>query len=104
MQVKAFWGKPNSPKTRPFFNLHPFVIISVVEREFIEKERIFFQGITVLDPDREKDYLERIQNRTKERKYHFDHAFGPECTNTVCWINIMYLNFVVMVSYSCCIF
>eukprot|EP00268_Persea_americana_P003283 TRINITY_DN10990_c0_g2_i5.p1 TRINITY_DN10990_c0_g2~~TRINITY_DN10990_c0_g2_i5.p1 ORF type:complete len:218 (-),score=34.52 TRINITY_DN10990_c0_g2_i5:771-1424(-) len=40
------------------------------------------KGITVLDPDREKDYLDRIQNRTKERKYCFDHAFGPECTNT----------------------
>ncbi|XP_058069556.1 kinesin-like protein KIN-8B isoform X2 [Magnolia sinica] len=39
------------------------------------------KGITVLDPDREKDYLNRIQNRTKERRYLFDHAFGPECTN-----------------------
>ncbi|KAL5988374.1 Kinesin-like protein KIN-8B [Asimina triloba] len=41
------------------------------------------KGITVLDPDREKDYLERIQNRTKERKYNFDYSFGPECTNTL---------------------
>lgn len=37
----------------------------------------------VLDPDLSKDYLERIQNRTKEKKYCFDHAFDPECTNLV---------------------
>lgn len=49
------------------------------------------KGITVLDPDREKDYLDRIQNRTKERKYSFDHAFGPECTNTdVYWKGISF--------------
>lgn len=39
--------------------------------------------VTVLDPDLSKDYLERIQNRTKEKKYCFDHAFGPDCTNKV---------------------
>ncbi|KAJ4714630.1 Kinesin-like protein [Melia azedarach] len=37
--------------------------------------------VVVLDPDLLKDYLERIQNRTKEKKYCFDHAFGPGCTN-----------------------
>jgi hypothetical protein len=37
----------------------------------------------VLDPDLSKDYLDRIQNRTKEKKYCFDHAFGPESTNKV---------------------
>lgn len=37
--------------------------------------------VVVLDPDLSKDYLDRIQNRTKEKKYCFDHAFGPDCTN-----------------------
>ncbi|XP_017969846.1 PREDICTED: kinesin-like protein KIF19 [Theobroma cacao] len=37
--------------------------------------------VVVLDPDLSKDYLDRIQNRTKEKKYYFDHAFGPHCTN-----------------------
>uniref|UniRef100_A0A1D1Z2I7 Kinesin-like protein n=1 Tax=Anthurium amnicola TaxID=1678845 RepID=A0A1D1Z2I7_9ARAE len=39
------------------------------------------KNVIVLDPDLSKDYLDRIQNRTKERRYSFDHAFGPECTN-----------------------
>ncbi|PON48689.1 Kinesin-like protein [Parasponia andersonii] len=38
--------------------------------------------VLVLDPDLSKDYLERIQNRTKEKKYGFDYAFGPDCTNS----------------------
>ncbi|KAA8531497.1 hypothetical protein F0562_006150 [Nyssa sinensis] len=38
--------------------------------------------VQVLDPDLSKDYLERIQNRTKERKYSFDYAFGPHSTNS----------------------
>ncbi|KAJ4833321.1 Kinesin-like protein KIN-8B [Turnera subulata] len=38
--------------------------------------------VMVLDPDLSKDYLDRIQNRSKEKKYCFDHAFGPECTNS----------------------
>ncbi|XP_058010379.1 kinesin-like protein KIN-8B isoform X2 [Hevea brasiliensis] len=37
--------------------------------------------VIILDPDLSKDYLDRIQNRTKEKKYCFDHAFGPHCTN-----------------------
>ncbi|XP_057960270.1 kinesin-like protein KIN-8B [Malania oleifera] len=37
--------------------------------------------VLVLDPDLSKDYLDRIQNRTKEKKYRFDYAFGPDCTN-----------------------
>ncbi|CAA6657620.1 unnamed protein product [Spirodela intermedia] len=40
------------------------------------------KGVIVLDPDLSKDYLDLIQNRTKEKRYSFDHAFGPECTNT----------------------
>ncbi|KAK6923210.1 Kinesin motor domain [Dillenia turbinata] len=37
--------------------------------------------VLVLDPDLSKDYLDRIQNRTKEKKYSFDYAFGPDSTN-----------------------
>ncbi|OVA07337.1 Kinesin [Macleaya cordata] len=37
--------------------------------------------VVVLDPDLSKDYLDRVQNRTKERKYFFDYAFGPGSTN-----------------------
>ncbi|KAF7809981.1 kinesin-like protein KIN-8B [Senna tora] len=37
--------------------------------------------VLVSDPDLSKDYLDRIQNRTKEKRYCFDHAFGPDCTN-----------------------
>ncbi|KAK6128559.1 hypothetical protein DH2020_037703 [Rehmannia glutinosa] len=37
--------------------------------------------VLVLDPDLSKDYLDRIQNRTKERKYTFDYAFGPNSSN-----------------------
>ncbi|KAI4326004.1 hypothetical protein MLD38_031362 [Melastoma candidum] len=38
--------------------------------------------VLVLDPDLSKDYLDRVQNRTKEKKYCFDQAFGPECSNS----------------------
>ncbi|KAL8528890.1 hypothetical protein ACS0TY_006382 [Phlomoides rotata] len=37
--------------------------------------------VLVLDPDLSKDYLDRIQNRTKERRYTFDYAFGPKSSN-----------------------
>ncbi|KAK6923894.1 Kinesin motor domain [Dillenia turbinata] len=37
--------------------------------------------VLVLDPDLSKDYLDRVQNRTKEKKYSFDYAFGPDSTN-----------------------
>lgn len=40
------------------------------------------KNVVVLDPDLSKDYLDRIQNRTKEKRYCFDHVFGPECTNS----------------------
>ncbi|THG12138.1 kinesin-like protein KIN-8B isoform X1 [Camellia sinensis] len=40
------------------------------------------QEVLILDPDLSKYYLDRIQNRTKERKYSFDYAFGPESTNS----------------------
>lgn len=36
-----------------------------------------------MDPDLSKDYLDRIQNRTKEKRYAFDHAFAPESKNSV---------------------
>ncbi|CAI9282751.1 unnamed protein product [Lactuca saligna] len=38
--------------------------------------------VVILDPDLSKDYLDRIQNRTKERRYAFDHAFPPDSTNS----------------------
>ncbi|GAA0175231.1 microtubule binding motor protein [Lithospermum erythrorhizon] len=38
--------------------------------------------ILVLDPDLSKDYLERIQHRTKQRTYAFDYAFGPSSLNS----------------------
>ncbi|KAJ8567393.1 hypothetical protein K7X08_019601 [Anisodus acutangulus] len=38
--------------------------------------------IVILDPDLSKDYLDRIQNRSKERRYAFDYAFGPKSTNS----------------------
>ncbi|XP_019183005.1 PREDICTED: kinesin-like protein KIN-8B isoform X2 [Ipomoea nil] len=37
--------------------------------------------VLVLDPDLSKDYLERIRNHTKERRYSFDYAFGPNSNN-----------------------
>lgn len=37
--------------------------------------------VLVLDPDLSKDYLDRMQNRTKEKKYMFDYAFGPNSKN-----------------------
>ncbi|KAI3991609.1 hypothetical protein MKX01_009651, partial [Papaver californicum] len=39
--------------------------------------------VLVLDPDLSKDYLDRMQNRTKEKKYMFDYAFGPNSKNIV---------------------
>ncbi|KAG0450971.1 hypothetical protein HPP92_026665 [Vanilla planifolia] len=39
------------------------------------------KNIVVLDPDLSKHYLDRIQNRTKEKRYCFDHVFGLECPN-----------------------
>ncbi|KAK8967836.1 Kinesin-like protein FLA10 [Platanthera guangdongensis] len=44
--------------------------------QFVDKK-----NVVVLDPDLSKDYLDRIQNRTKEKRYCFDHVLGPECTN-----------------------
>ncbi|XP_057791552.1 kinesin-like protein KIN-8B [Salvia miltiorrhiza] len=37
--------------------------------------------VLVLDPDLSKEYLDRIQNRTKERRYTFDYAYGTNSTN-----------------------
>lgn len=62
--------------------------VAVKCRPLTERERgrdivrvIDNKEVVVLDPDLSKDYLDRIQNRTKEKKYCFDHAFGPTCTN-----------------------
>lgn len=37
--------------------------------------------VVVLDPDTNKDYLDRVQNRSKEKKYAYDVAFGAEAKN-----------------------
>ena len=37
----------------------------------------------MLDPDTNKDYLDRVQNRSKEKKYAYDVAFGAEAKNAV---------------------
>ncbi|VFQ70298.1 unnamed protein product [Cuscuta campestris] len=37
--------------------------------------------VLVLDPDLSKDYLERLRNNTKERRYSYDYAFGPNFNN-----------------------
>ena len=37
--------------------------------------------VYVLDPDEEKQYLDRIQHRTKEKSYAFDKAFSVEASN-----------------------
>ncbi|KAL5218323.1 hypothetical protein ABZP36_019007 [Zizania latifolia] len=46
------------------------------------------KNVVVLDPDLSKDYLELIQNRTKERRYSFDHVYKPGCSNAVVYKNI----------------
>mmetsp|Transcript_9505 Transcript_9505/g.27171 ORF Transcript_9505/g.27171 Transcript_9505/m.27171 type:complete len:980 (+) Transcript_9505:572-3511(+) len=37
--------------------------------------------VVVLDPDEQKDYLDQVQGRTKEKKYTFDVAFGTASRN-----------------------
>ncbi|BBN02137.1 kinesin family member 19 [Marchantia polymorpha subsp. ruderalis] len=37
--------------------------------------------VVVLDPDTQKEYLDRVQGRSKEKKYAFDIAFGASATN-----------------------
>ncbi|KAK9749682.1 hypothetical protein RND81_02G143200 [Saponaria officinalis] len=37
--------------------------------------------VVVLEPELAKDYLNLLQNRNKERRYSFDYAFGPNCSN-----------------------
>lgn len=44
---------------------------------------MFLQNVAVLDPDISKGYLDLIQNRTKEKRYSFDHVYAPGCSNTV---------------------
>ncbi|KAM0924929.1 hypothetical protein ACQ4PT_004805 [Festuca glaucescens] len=46
------------------------------------------KNVAVLDPDLSKGYLDLIQNRTKERRYSFDHVFAPGCSNTDVYKNI----------------
>ena len=42
-----------------------------------------YQLVFVLDPDEEKQYLDRIQHRTKEKSYAFDKAFSTDASNKV---------------------
>jgi kinesin family protein 18/19 len=39
--------------------------------------------VVVLDPDVSKEYLDRVQGQSKEKKYAYDIAFGAESTNEV---------------------
>ncbi|XP_043709084.1 kinesin-like protein KIN-8B [Telopea speciosissima] len=66
------------------------LLVAVKCRPLSEKERqrnrdilrVTDDGeVIVLDPDLSKNYLDRVQNRTKEKRYCFDYAFGPQCTN-----------------------
>lgn len=56
----------------------------------------FFQEVVILDPDLSKDYLDRIQNRTKERRYAFDYAFAPDSKNAV------YAVYFICYLFICC--
>ncbi|XBH94984.1 hypothetical protein VPH35_085628 [Triticum aestivum] len=46
------------------------------------------KNVAVLDPDISKGYLDLIQNRTKEKRYSFDHVYAPGCSNTDVYKNI----------------
>ncbi|KZV57030.1 hypothetical protein F511_08188 [Dorcoceras hygrometricum] len=77
-------GSIRAPATKRSTNL----TVAVKCRPLTERERgrdivrVFNdKEVVVLDPDISKDYLDRIQNRTKERRYSFDYAFGPNSTN-----------------------
>nr|ADB85354.1 putative chromosome-associated kinesin [Phyllostachys edulis] len=48
------------------------------------------KNVVVLDPDLSKDYLDFIQNRTKERRYSFDHVYAPGCSNADVYKNISF--------------
>ena len=37
--------------------------------------------VVVLDPDEEKHYLDKVQHRSKERRYTFDIALGKDANN-----------------------
>nr|CAB3493054.1 unnamed protein product [Digitaria exilis] len=52
------------------------------------RARHIIQTVVVLDPDLSKDYLDLIQNRTKERRYTFDHVYAPACSNSDVYKNI----------------
>eukprot|EP00878_Enallax_costatus_P035211 GHUV01039216.1.p1 GENE.GHUV01039216.1~~GHUV01039216.1.p1 ORF type:complete len:132 (+),score=39.53 GHUV01039216.1:428-823(+) len=38
--------------------------------------------VVILDPDEVKDYLDQVQNRTKEKKYTFDVAYDTKVCNS----------------------
>ena len=45
----------------------------------------------MLDPDTSKDYLDRVQNRSKEKKYAYDVAFGAEAKNAVIHCQVLFI-------------
>jgi kinesin family protein 18/19 len=45
--------------------------------------------VVVLDPDVSKEYLDRVQGRSKEKKYAYDVAFGAEATNEVLTLSVI---------------
>jgi len=66
------------------------LLVAVKSRPLTAREQIKCRDIlrvddskvvVVLDPDVSKEYLDRIQNRTKEKRYTFDFAFGTESKN-----------------------
>lgn len=66
------------------------LLVAVKSRPLTAREQIKCRDIlrvddakvvVVLDPDVSKEYLDRIQNRTKEKRYAFDFAFAAESKN-----------------------
>lgn len=41
--------------------------------------------VVVLDPDEIKDYLDQVQNRTKEKRYTFDVAYDTQVGRARSW-------------------
>ncbi len=48
----------------------------------------------MLDPDVSKEYLDRVQGRSKEKKYVYDVAFGAEATNEVLTLSVKHDSFL----------
>lgn len=81
----------NENKVTSLLYLSFFFAVLFLESLLKQLKFIGLQEVIVLDPDLSKDYLDRVQNRTKERKYCFDHAFSPESTNLVRFLVFYFL-------------